>query len=50
MAEEKIIEEEIEDLKEKPKKPDYLSKIMNKRLDKQEKKTGVAVTIRQKRK
>lgn len=32
----------------KPKKNDYLAKMMNKRLDKQEKKSGVEVTIRKK--
>lgn len=34
----------------KPKKPDLLTKMMNKRLDKQERKTGVNVTVRTKRK
>jgi len=33
---------------EKPKKPDMVTKMMKKRLDKQEKKTGVEVTIRKK--
>lgn len=53
LAEEKELEREIEELKELPekkKKPDFMTKIMNKKLDKAEKKTGVAVTIRPKRK
>lgn len=33
-----------------PKKPDLLTKMMNKRLDKQERKTGVNVTVRTKKK
>jgi len=41
------IEEEIK-MHDKPKKNDYLAKMMNKRLDKQEKKSGVEVTIRKK--
>lgn len=36
--------------KEPPKKQDMLTKMMNKRLDKQERKTGVNVTVRTKRK
>lgn len=49
--EEKELEKEIEELKEpeeKPKKPDYMSRVLNKRLDKAEKKAGVEVTIRKK--
>lgn len=55
--EEQEIEEEIKELqspeilkeiKTEKKKPDFMTKIMNKRLDKQEKKTGVEVTIRKK--
>ncbi|MFA4995896.1 MAG: YidC/Oxa1 family membrane protein insertase [Patescibacteria group bacterium] len=41
------IEKEIK-THDKPKKNDYLAKMMNKRLDKQEKKSGVEVTIRKK--
>lgn len=40
--------DEIEKEVETPKKQDYLTKMMNKRLDKQEKKSGVEVTIRKK--
>lgn len=39
--------EEVEE-KEKPKKADMVTRMMKKRLDKQEKKTGVEVTIRKK--
>lgn len=50
--EEKELLKEIEEHKEEntTNKPSYLTKVMNKRLDKQEKKAGVEVTIRQKRK
>lgn len=52
IKEEKILIKEIEKHKElsAPKKPDYISKIMSNRLDKQERKSGTTVTIRQKRK
>lgn len=40
--------DEIEKEIEAPKKKDYLSKMMEKRLNKQEKKTGVEITIRKK--
>jgi YidC/Oxa1 family membrane protein insertase len=39
---------EIEKELETPKKKDYLSRMMEKRLDKQEKKSGVEITIRKK--
>jgi len=49
---EKEIEEEIVELKSEekpaPKKKDFMTNLMNKRLDKQERKTGVEVTIRKK--
>ena len=52
--EEQEIEREIKELtsSEEPKKkakPDFMAKMMNKRLDKQEKKTGVQVSIRKKK-
>lgn len=49
--EEYITEEIVEKVpakKEQPKRKDMLTKMMRKRLDKQEKKTGVTVTIRKK--
>lgn len=51
---EKAIEEEIDQIEEEegikpPKKDDFMTKIMKRKLDKQEKKSGVEVTIRTKK-
>jgi YidC/Oxa1 family membrane protein insertase len=47
--EEEFAEEIDGTVKSKPKKPDMMTKLMNRRLDKQEKKTGVEITIRKKK-
>lgn len=52
IKEEKLLIKKIEKHKESGKsdKPDFMSRAMNKRLEKQEKRSGTTITIRQKRK